>query len=81
VADSTLADGGANAGSKLYSGEERLLQSDDGSAAAPRRSGAIMIAIQQAPEWLRPLLLILSASRRQRIDEAVSGHGKIKKKW
>jgi hypothetical protein len=62
--DSALADGGANAGSKLLSARERLLQSAGGSAgAAPGQSSAMMIAIQQAPEWLRPLLLILPASR------------------
>jgi hypothetical protein len=63
-ADSALAEGGANAGSKLLSARERLLQGAGGSAgAAPGQSSAMMIAIQQAPEWLRPLLLILPASR------------------
>ncbi len=65
-ADSALADhGGANAGSKLLSARERVLQGAGGSAAgAPGgQSSAMMIAIQQAPEWLRPLLLILPASR------------------
>jgi hypothetical protein len=32
-----------------------------------------MIAIQQAPEWLRPLHLILPVSRLRPIDKMVSG--------
>ena len=56
-------DGGAPAGSKLLSARERLLQGAGGAAAAPGQSSAMMLAIQQAPEWLRPLLLILPASR------------------
>jgi hypothetical protein len=36
----------------------------------------MMIAIQQAPEWLRPLHLILPASRLRPIDKMVSGDGK-----
>jgi hypothetical protein len=50
AANSTPADGGFNAGLELLSSRERLLQSTDGSAAAPRQSSAMMIAIQQAPE-------------------------------
>jgi hypothetical protein len=58
-----LADGGANAGSKLFEARERVLQGAGGSPAAPGQSNAKMIAIQDAPEWLRSLLLILPASR------------------
>jgi hypothetical protein len=61
-ADSGLADGGATAGSKLLSARERLLQGAGGSGGAPGQSSAMMIAIQQAPEWLRPLLHMLPAS-------------------
>jgi hypothetical protein len=58
LADSTHADGGANAGSELLSARERLLQSGGGSAVAPGQSSAMMTTIQQAPEYLRPFLLI-----------------------
>jgi hypothetical protein len=66
-AKSTLEDGGANAGLKLLPGRERLLQDAGGSAAAPRQSSAMMLAIQQATEWLIP------ASHLPPIDETVSG--------
>jgi hypothetical protein len=45
----------STAGPKLHSGRERLLQGVGGSVATPGMSCA-MIAIQQAPEWLRPPL-------------------------
>jgi hypothetical protein len=47
-------------------------------AAAPGQSGAMMIAIKQAPEWLRPLHLILPASRLRPIDKMVRGGSKRK---
>jgi hypothetical protein len=56
--NSTLADGGDNAGSKLLSARARLLQGAGDSVAAPDQASAIMLDIQQAPERLRPLLLI-----------------------
>jgi hypothetical protein len=52
--------GGADAtGSKLLSARERLQQ----TGAAPSQNTAITMAIQQSPEWLRDLLLLLPASR------------------
>jgi hypothetical protein len=42
-------------------------------------ASAMMIAIQQAPRWLRPLLLILPASRLLPIDKTVSGGSKRKR--
>ena len=49
-------------GSKILSARERLQQ---GSTAAMAGGGqsAMMLAIQQSPEWLRGLLLLLPASR------------------
>jgi hypothetical protein len=44
-----------------------------GSTAPPGQSSAMTIAIQQAPEWLRPLLLILPASCLRSIDKTLSG--------
>jgi hypothetical protein len=44
-ADSSLADGGANAGSKFFSARERLLQGASDSTAAPGQSSATVIAI------------------------------------
>jgi hypothetical protein len=51
---------GLDTGSKLLSARERL-QAGTGSQGA--QSSAVAVAIQQAPEWLRPLLLLLPASR------------------
>ena len=51
--------GGAETGSKLLSARERLQQ----TGAAPSQNTAITMAIQQSPEWLRELLLLLPASR------------------
>jgi hypothetical protein len=64
MAESGLSiDGTAEAGgtSKLVSARERLQQSNP----IPAGSGgtAIMLAIQQSPDWLRPLLLLLPASK------------------
>jgi hypothetical protein len=79
--DSSLANGGINAGSKLPSARERLLQNAGGSAAAPGQSSTmiILIAFQQAPEWFQPLPLILPASRLWLIDKMVSGDSKRKR--
>jgi hypothetical protein len=53
--------GGADlAGSRGMSARERLHQ---GSAAGSGPMTAMMLSIQQMPEWLRPLLLLLPASR------------------
>jgi len=59
--DAAVGDGG---GSKILSARERLA----GGAGGPSGPGggggtAIMLAIQQSPDWLRPLLLLLPASR------------------
>jgi hypothetical protein len=61
--DSAFPDGVAASGSKLLSARERLHQGGPGASAAPGQSSAMMIVIQQAPEWIRPLLLELPASR------------------
>jgi len=54
----------AGTGSKILSARERLQQSGASAAAAPAGpSTAMTLAIQQSPEWLRPLLLLLPASR------------------
>jgi hypothetical protein len=55
-------------------GSERLLQSAGSSAVAPGQSRAMMIALQQPPEWLRPLLILPVARLRPiPIDKTVSG--------
>jgi hypothetical protein len=79
VADSALADGGANGGPTLLSLRERLLQSTVGYAAAPRQSSAMIIAIQQTPEWLRTFPLIIHASRLRPVNKMVSGDSKRKR--
>jgi hypothetical protein len=43
------------------------------------QSSALMIALQQASEWLRLLLLILPAAHLQPINEKVCGGSKRKK--
>jgi hypothetical protein len=53
-------------------GSECLLQGAGGCAATPRQSSANMIAIQQAAiqqaaEWLQPLLRIVHFARRRPI--------------
>lgn len=50
-------------GSKILSARERLQQGSSLQAGAGGQSSAIMLAIQQSPDWLRPLLLLLPASR------------------
>ena len=50
---------GDSAGNKGLSARERLQQGASGSGPMT----AMMLAIQQMPEWLRPLLLLLPASR------------------
>ena len=49
-------------GSKLLSARERLQQQANPGA----QNTAISMAIQQSPEWLRPLLMMLPASRNLR---------------
>jgi hypothetical protein len=67
-ADSTRADGVANAEHPNCFQRESAFYN------------ATMIAIQEAPECLRPLFLILSASRLRPIaDKTVSGDSKIKR--
>jgi hypothetical protein len=64
-ADSLALEGAG--GAKLLSARERLMQQSGASAAAGGGAAgqptAMMLAIQQSPEWLRPLLLLLPASR------------------
>jgi hypothetical protein len=65
--------------------ENAFLQGAGGSAAAHGKSSAMMITIQQSPEWLRHLLLILPVSRPPSIDETVSAderkrNGEVKMK-
>jgi Suppressor of forked protein (Suf) len=48
-------------GSKIMSARERL--GGPGSAIGVGGGTAIMLAIQQSPDWLRPLLLLLPASQ------------------
>ena len=52
-------------GGRGMSARERLQQGSAASmaAGAPGQPTAMMLAIQQSPEWLRPLLLLLPASR------------------
>jgi hypothetical protein len=47
-------------GARLLSARERLQQ---GAGAGPGQSTAMMLVIQQSPEWIRSLLLILPASK------------------
>ena len=61
TADAGTADG-AMGGSKLLTARERLQQAASATGTAGPTS-AIMLSIQQMPEWLRPLLLMLPASR------------------
>jgi Suppressor of forked protein (Suf) len=58
--DSMMGD--VTAASKLLSARERL-QQGAGAGATAGPTTAIMLAIQQMPEWLRPLLILLPASR------------------
>lgn len=52
------------AGTKILSARERLQQGAAGATAAGQgQPTAMMLAIQQSPEWIRPLLLVLPASR------------------
>jgi len=64
TADSGAGEGGVvgAAGAKLLSARERMQQ---GAAAAPGQAQptAMMLAIQQSPDWVRELLLLLPASR------------------
>lgn len=54
----------AAAGSKILSARERLAGvSGAGGTSGPGGGTAIMLAIQQSPDWLRPLLLLLPASQ------------------
>lgn len=58
------ADGAAGetaGGAKILSARERLQQGGAGAVAG--QPTAIMLAIQQMPDWIRPLLLMLPASR------------------
>jgi hypothetical protein len=75
--DATMIDGGTGvAGSKiLLSARERLQQGGAGMGAALAVAGgnpqapntAVTMAIQQSPEWMRPMLLLLPASRMRTI--------------
>jgi hypothetical protein len=59
-----VAEGGA--GSKILSARERLAGGTggpSGSTGAGSGGTAVMLAIQQSPDWLRPLLLLLPASK------------------
>lgn len=48
--------------SRILSARERL-QQGGGTATGAGPSSALALAIQQSPDWLRPLLLVLPASR------------------
>jgi hypothetical protein len=54
-----------NTGSKLLSARERLQQQTTTTAPGTQNT-AIAMAIQQNPEWLRSLLMMLPASRNLR---------------
>jgi len=58
-ADSAL---NMDTGTKILSARERL-QAGAGVASQGGQANAVALAIQQSPEWLRPLLLLLPASR------------------
>jgi hypothetical protein len=73
--DSTLADGDANGGSS-FSKKAHFVRCWPSSGAVPGQFSAMMIAIQQAPEWLQPFLLIITASHLPPIDKMVSGDSK-----
>jgi hypothetical protein len=60
VADVVGGDGGLGTGTKLMSARERLQQ---GATAGPALTSAMMLAIQQSPDWLRPLLMLLPYSK------------------
>jgi 1,2-phenylacetyl-CoA epoxidase PaaB subunit len=61
-AESTMHDP-TGAGVKMLSARERLQHGVGASATGPGQGTAILLAIQQSPEWLRPLLLLLPASK------------------
>jgi hypothetical protein len=66
---------------KLVTWKERLLQGAGGSAGTPVQSivTITVVANQQAVERLRPLLLIIPASRLGQIHKTVSGDSKKKR--
>jgi hypothetical protein len=51
---------GAETGTRILSARERL---QTGAGSQGGQSSVVTIAIQQSPEWLRPMLLLLPASR------------------
>ena len=53
--------GGSSAGNKILSARERMAGAGGGAGGAT--NAAMNIAIQQQPEWIRPLLLMLPASK------------------
>ncbi|KAL7561233.1 hypothetical protein ACA910_004154 [Epithemia clementina (nom. ined.)] len=59
-----LAGDSNTGGSRLLTARERLQQAGSATGTAGPTS-AIMLSIQQMPEWLRPLLLMLPASRNR----------------
>jgi Suppressor of forked protein (Suf) len=61
--ETAILDGTGTAGTKTLSARERLQQGAGASAAGSGQGTAIMLAIQQSPEWLRQLLLLLPASK------------------
>lgn len=62
--ESNLGEGAVGlAASKALSARERLQHGPGGTGLGPGQGTAIMLAIQQSPEFLRPLLLLLPASR------------------
>lgn len=61
-AEAAMGDGNAP-GSKMLSARERLHQGGAAGAGAGAQNTAVAMAIQQSPDWLRPMLLLLPASQ------------------
>ena len=74
--DAGMGDGGVSAavsGNKILTARERLQQggatggAGTGGNAQAQPNAAIAMAIQQSPEWLRPMLLLLPASKQRTV--------------
>lgn len=63
AAEAAAGDAMGVAGAKMLSARERLQQGTPGGAATAGQQTPMMLAIQQSPEWLRSLLILLPASR------------------
>jgi hypothetical protein len=64
--EAAIAEGAsAAAGSKIITARERLQQAGASASTAQTHTNAMALIIQQSPDWLRPLLLLLPASKHR----------------